>query len=149
MESALVGVDDDIDSFRGADDAFDQVTPQPAPRSLPHAVANKNLGDTFFTREFQDGFGRIQAGEDFHLRAQLARVVEILLQDGSILLRERGLTYIDDIKFALKAVGIPSAALQHLRGARSRSDANQDAFLDTPGGIYAMGSQIALELAID
>src|SRR5437879_13210959 len=113
MDSALVGVNDDIDPFRGADYTFDQVTPQPAPGSLPHAVADKDLRDAFFTRELQDGIGRIQTAEDLHLRAQLACTVEILLQDDPILLRKGGLLHIDHIKFALEAVRAPADDLQH------------------------------------
>src|SRR5437879_11398275 len=66
-----------------------------------------------------------------------------------ILLRKGGLLHIDHIKFALEAVRIPAAALQHLCGVRSRCDTNEDAFLHTPGRIHAMRTQIILELAVD
>ena len=112
-------------------------------------MADKDLRDAFFTREFQYGLGCIEAGEDFHLRAQLACIVEILLQDGAIVLRKGRLLHIDDIKFALEAVCVPAAAFQHLGRARLGGDADQDAFLHTPRPIHAMRSQIALELAVD
>src|SRR3984893_10545061 len=149
MDSALVGVDDDIDSLCRPDDAFDQVTPQPAPGSLPQTVADKDLRDAFLARELQDGIGRIQAGENLHVRAQLACIVEILLQDGSVVLRKGRLMHIDDIKFALEAVRISSTALQHLRGARSGRDADENALLYAPGRIHAVRPQAALQPAVD
>src|SRR5260370_6451852 len=57
--------------------------------------------------------------------------------------------HVDDVKFALEAIGIPAAAFEHLGRVRSRGDADENALLYSPRRIYAMRPQIGLKLTVD
>src|SRR5260370_32368 len=57
--------------------------------------------------------------------------------------------HVDDVKFALEAMGIPAAAFEHLGRVRSRGDADENALLYSPRRIDAMRPQIGLKLTVD
>ena len=149
LSPVLLGIDDDIDSFSGANQAINKTTPNFRLQSTPSAVPHENLGDSLLLRELQDCLCIVKPMQNFDLGSKCASVVHVLIQGRLPLLREGPLLYVNHIEFALESVRVATAAFQHARSIDSGAHANQNALLHGVRLIHPMRAQIVLKLAID
>ena len=112
-------------------------------------VVATDLRDALRARVIENYRDRVLPFQRRHVRLLRARQRDVAVERHPVFGREILLCHVDREQLAVKAIGIPPSAREHLVRVRPRCHADEDAFLRAPGRLQTVGEEVLLELPID